>query len=111
MGFPEFKFGLCPFGGNVIENETPTSGADAPVNAAETIGPTMLKWYPRLSRYVCPQCIIRLDDDEKAIKANFRHQKEQEFRSKAGFLNYVPKDPAPATYPPPPYPANDSIQD
>lgn len=111
MGFPEIKYGQCPFGGNTIENSTPTSGADAPVNALRTIKPTMLKWYARLSTYVCPQCIIRLDDDEKAIKANFKHQKEQEFRSQAGFLNYVPPDPAPATYPPPPYPANDNIQD
>lgn len=111
MGFPDFKYGLCPFGGNVIENETPASGADAPVNAAQTQKPTMLRWYPRLSRYVCPQCIIRLDDDEKSIKANFRHQKEQEFRSKAGFLNYVPAESVAGSYPAPPYPNPDNIQD
>ena len=90
MAFPDFKFGICPFGGNTIENEVSSSGADAKPNAPQTTGPTMLKWYPRLSRYLCPQCILRLDDDEKSIKANFKHQKEQEFRSKAGFLNYVP---------------------
>lgn len=89
-GFPLVKYGLCPFGENTIENAPVTSGADAPPNAAQTTKPTYLRWYPRLSRYVCPQCIIRLDDDEKSIKAAFRHQREQEFRSKAGFLNAVP---------------------
>lgn len=88
-GFPQVKYGICPFGGNTIENSTSTSGADALPNAAQTTKPTRLTWYPRFGRYVCPQCIIRLDDDEKAIKAAFKHQKEQEFRSKAGFLNSV----------------------
>lgn len=88
-GFPLVKYGLCPWGGNTIENATSTSGADAPPNAAQTTKPTMLIWYPRLSRYVCPQCIIRLDDDEKAIKAAFHHQKAQEWRTKVGFANRV----------------------
>lgn len=89
-GFPQIKYGLCPYGGNTIENSTPSSGADAPANDTQATRPTKLVWYPRLSRYICEQCIIRLDDDEKAIKAAFKHQKEQEFRSKAGFLNYIP---------------------
>lgn len=89
MGFPLIKYGICPFGGNTIENQASSSGADAAPNGVQTTKSTNLRWYPRLSRYVCPQCILRLDDDEKAIKANFKHQKEQEFRSKAGFVNSV----------------------
>lgn len=88
-GFPQTKYGICPWGGNTVENAAVTSGADATPNASQTTKSTLLKWYPRLGRYVCPQCIIRLDDDEKAIKAAFRHQKAQEWRTKVGFTNTI----------------------
>lgn len=88
-GFPLVKYGLCPWGGNTVENAVVTSGADATPNATQTTKPTMLKWYPRLGRYVCPQCIIRLDDDEKSIRSAFKHQKEQEFLSQAGFATRI----------------------
>ena len=85
-GQPLTKFGICPFGGNSYE--TSGSGADAVV-AVPTVRGQTLKWYARLGRYACPQCIKRLDDDEKALKAAEKHRADDEFRSKAGFVTRV----------------------
>ena len=84
--FPLTKYGICPFGGNAYEASG--SPADAVVSAPTVRGQT-LYWYARLGRYACKQCIKRLDDDEKAMKAAEKHRVDEEFRSKAGFVTRV----------------------
>ena len=83
---PLTKYGICSFGGNSYEASG--SSADAVVATPTTRGQT-LRWYARLGRYICPQCIKRLDDDEKALKAAEKHRADEEFRSKTGFVNHV----------------------
>lgn len=86
MAQPLIKYGICPFGGNSYESSG--SSADAVV-ATPTVRPQVLEWYARLGRFVCRQCIKRIDDDEKALRAAEKHRADDEFRSKAGFVTSV----------------------
>ena len=83
--FPSTKFGICPFGGNSAEG---TSNADAPIRSS-ALRMQVLKFYPRLGRYLCDQCIKRLDDDERSLVNATRHREQEEFLSKAGFHTSV----------------------
>ena len=86
MSFPLTKYGICPFGGNSIEGQA--NNCETPIRDTSVRGQT-LKWYPRLGRYLCAQCIKRLDDDEKALRAAAKHREDEEWRSKAGFRTSV----------------------
>jgi hypothetical protein len=84
-GFPNTKFGICPFGGNSVEG---TSGADAPIRDTSVMRQT-LEFYPRFGRYLCKQCIKRLDDDERSLQNAYKHREQEEFLSRAGFKTSV----------------------
>jgi hypothetical protein len=49
----------------------------------------VLEFYPRLGRYLCKQCIKRLDDDERSLVNATRHREQEEWLSKSGFKTSV----------------------
>lgn len=84
--FPERTFGIDGLGGNAVEGQG--SSADAEVRDTSVRG-TDLYLHPRIDRYVTEHTRKWLDDDEYSTREAEKHEAEEEFRGRAGFVNTI----------------------
>ena len=90
MSFPDTKFGICPVcGANAGDYAAgDLTLADSQTNIDTTGNGVVLVEYQ--GKLMCENCQKEKQADEESLIAAKKHEEEQKFRDKAGFVDIVP---------------------